>query len=171
MLAVDPVKRITVPDIMHTSFFTKDLPRYLQPLPSPGPVLGTLSSLVSPPSRALDYEYIDGLGRIEEDVVQELSDSMEGVTVEDVWEALRAEEGPQGNAVKVAYMLLRDKKRSGPDRECASLGGRFMPILMTLLVAKFEEKERDAQLAAMDVRPTTRLCFFFYLLIGILAYY
>ena len=116
MLAVDPVKRITVPDIMRTTFFKTDLPRYLQPLPSPGPVLGTLSSLVSP-LKSLDYEYIEGLGRIEDDIVQQLAESMEGVTVEDIWEALRAEEGPQGNAVKVAYMLLRDKRRSGPDRK------------------------------------------------------
>ncbi|KIJ36988.1 hypothetical protein M422DRAFT_61086 [Sphaerobolus stellatus SS14] len=137
MLAVDPVKRITVPDIMRTTFFKTDLPRYLQPLPPPpGPVLGTLSSLVSP-TRAIDYEYIEGIGRIEDDIVQELADSMDGVTGEDIWEALRAEEGPQGNAVKVAYMLLRDKRRSGPD------------------LAKFEEKERDAALAAMD--PTMNL--------------
>ncbi|GJJ15022.1 hypothetical protein Clacol_009295 [Clathrus columnatus] len=136
MLAVDPVKRITVPDIMETTFFRTDLPLYLFPLPPPpGPVLGTLSSLVS--LKKLDYEYIEGLGRIEEDIVQQLADSIEDATVEDVWKALRAEDGPQGNAVKVAYMLLRDKRRAGPD------------------LAVFEKKERDAQLAAMD--PTLNL--------------
>ena len=117
MLAVDPVKRITVPEIMQTNFFKTDLPRYLAPLPPPpGPVLGTLTSLVSP-SKTLDFEYIEGLGRIEEDIVQTLADGMTDVTVEDVWEALRADDGIQGNAVKVAYMLLRDKARSGPDCE------------------------------------------------------
>lgn len=118
MLAVDPVKRITVPEIMETNFFKTDLPRYLVPLPArPGPVLGTLMSLVSP-SKQIDFEYITGLGRIEEDVVQALADSMEDVTVDDVWEALRADDGIRGNAVKVAYMLLRDKRRSGPDCTC-----------------------------------------------------
>ncbi|KAF8524335.1 snf 1 [Hysterangium stoloniferum] len=136
MLAVDPIKRITVPDIMCTTFFKTDLPRYLFPLPSPGPVLGTLTSLVSS-TKTLDYQYIENIGRIEEDIVQQLADSMIDVSVDDVWEALRADEGPRGNAVKVAYMLLRDKRRSGPD------------------LAVFEEKERDAQLAVMD--PTVNL--------------
>ena len=72
MLAVDPVKRITVPEIMQHPFFTTDLPRYLQPLPPKPTVLPTLSSLVTPPVKALDFEIIDGLGRIEEDVVDEL---------------------------------------------------------------------------------------------------
>ncbi|TFK56415.1 CAMK/CAMKL/AMPK protein kinase [Heliocybe sulcata] len=134
MLAVDPVKRITVPEILQHPFFTTDLPRYLQPLPPPpGPVLGTLSSLVVPPKQ-LDFELIEGLGRIEEDVVDELAQRMEGVDKEDVWEALRRDDGPQGNAVKVAYMLLRDKKRLGKN------------------LAEFEEQERDAQLVAMDPR-------------------
>ncbi|KAI0803233.1 CAMK/CAMKL/AMPK protein kinase [Irpex lacteus] len=134
MLAVDPVKRITVPEILQHPFFTTDLPRYLRPLPPPpGPILGPLATLVSPP-KALDFEIIDGLGRIEEDVVDDLASRMEGVDREDIWECLRRDDGPQGNAVKVAYMLLRDKRRLGRD------------------LAEFEEQERDAQLAAMDPR-------------------
>ncbi|KAL6304828.1 snf 1 [Sparassis latifolia] len=134
MLAVDPVKRITVPEIIQHPFFTTDLPRYLSPLPPrPGPVLGTLSSLVTPP-KALDFEIIEGLGRIEEDVVDDLAVRMEGVDREDVWECLRRPDGPQGNAVKVAYMLLRDKRRLGRD------------------LAEYAEQERDAQLAALDPR-------------------
>ncbi|KDQ62967.1 hypothetical protein JAAARDRAFT_120371 [Jaapia argillacea MUCL 33604] len=134
MLAVDPVKRITVPEILTHPFFTTDLPTYLEPLPpAPGPVLGTLSSLVVPPKQ-LDFEIIEGLGRIEEDVVNELATRMEGVDKEEVWECLRRDDGPQGNAVKVAYMLLRDKKRLGKN------------------LADFEEQERAAQLAAMDPR-------------------
>ena len=136
MLAVDPVKRITIPEITQHPFFTSDLPRYLTPLPPPpGPVLGTLSSLVSPPKQ-LDFEIIEGLGRIEEDVVEELATSMIGVDKDDVWECLRRDDGVQGNAVKVAYMLLRDKRRLGKD------------------LAEFAEAERDAQLAAMDPRNT-----------------
>lgn len=117
MLAVDPVKRITVPEILQHPFFTTDLPRYLQPLPPPpGPIIGPLASLVTPP-KVLDFEIIEGLGRIEEDVVDELASRMEGVEREDIWECLRRDDGPQGNAVKVAYMLLRDKRRLGRDRE------------------------------------------------------
>jgi len=133
MLVVDPVKRITIPEITQHPFYTTDLPRYLTPLPNPGPVLGTLSSLVSPP-KALDYEIIEGLGRIEEDVVDELANRMAGIEKDDIWECLRRDDGVQGNAVKVAYMLLRDKRRLGKD------------------LAQFAEQERDAQLAAMDPR-------------------
>ncbi|KAF9055663.1 kinase-like domain-containing protein [Panaeolus papilionaceus] len=134
MLAVDPLKRITIPEIIEHPFFTTDLPRYLTPLPPPpGPVLGTLSSLVTAP-KTLDFEIIEGLGRIEEDIIDELSASMDGVSKDDIWECLRRDDGPQGNAVKVAYMLLRDKRRLGKD------------------LAEFAEAERDAQLAAMDPR-------------------
>ncbi|KAG8219226.1 kinase-like domain-containing protein [Butyriboletus roseoflavus] len=137
MLAVDPVKRITIPEITQHPFYTTDLQRYLTPLPPPpGPVLGTLSSLVTP-AKALDFEIIEGLGRIEEDVVDELASRMDGVDKEDIWECLRRDDGVQGNAVKVAYMLLRDKRRAGRD------------------LAEFEEQERDAKLAAMDPRNTT----------------
>ncbi|KAL0952141.1 hypothetical protein HGRIS_008760 [Hohenbuehelia grisea] len=132
MLAVDPVKRITIEQITKHPFFTVDLPRYLTPLPPP-PVLGALTTLVSPP-KALDFEMIEGLGRIEEDVIDELAQRMEGVDKDDIWECLRRDDGPQGNAVKVAYLLLRDKRRLGRD------------------LAEFAEQERDAQLAAMDPR-------------------
>ncbi|KAM6498911.1 Protein kinase-like domain containing protein [Amanita muscaria] len=133
MLVVDPVKRITIPEITKHAFFTTGLPRYLTPLPNPGPLLGTLSSLVAPP-KALDYEIIDGLGRIEEDVVEEIANRLSGVDKDDIWECLRRDDGVQGNAVKVAYLLLRDKHRLGQD------------------LAVFAEAERDAQLAAMDPR-------------------
>ena len=155
MLAVDPVKRITIPEITQHPFFITDLPRYLTPLPPPpGPVLGTLSSLVTPP-KVLDFEIIEGLGRIEEDIVDELAHLMNGVDKEDIWECLRRDDGVQGNAVKVAYMLLRDKRRLGRDCEYSALDPSVRLCLTApddgLPVAEFEEQERDAQLAAMDV--------------------
>ena len=116
MLAIDPVKRITVPEIMQHPFFTTDLPKYLNPLPQQGPVLGTLSSLVAPP-RTLDFDFIEGLGRIEEDLVEELASRIENVDKDDIWDSLRRDDGPQGNSVKVAYMLLRDKRRAGRNRK------------------------------------------------------
>jgi carbon catabolite-derepressing protein kinase len=153
MLAVDPVKRITVPEIIQHPFFQVDLPQYLQPLPPPpGPVLGTLSALVTP-GKAIDFEMIDGLGRIEEDVVEELALRMEGVDKEDVWACLRREDGVQGNAVKVAYMLLRDRRRLGRDCEYCLLFP-WQRSLSAFSVAAYEEQERDAQVAAMDVRPS-----------------
>ena len=148
MLAVDPVRRITVPEILQHPFFTTDLPRYLSPLPPPpGPVLGQLSALVHPPN--LDFEIIDGLGRIEENIIEELAQRIEGIDKEDIWECLRRDDGPQGNSVKVAYMLLRDKSRLGRDCGCCFFLSQSTPD--HIAVAEFEEQERDAQLAAMDV--------------------
>jgi len=114
MLTVDHVKRITVPEILQHPFFTKDLPRYLTPLPPPpGQVLGQLSALVHPPNS--EFEIIEGLGRIEENIIDQLAQRIEGIDKEDIWECLRRDDGPQGNSVKVAYMLLRDKSRLGSD--------------------------------------------------------
>lgn len=128
MLHVDPVKRLTISEIMVHPWFTPNLPRYLSPLPTPGPVLGTLSSLVQP-VKQLDFEIIEGLGRIDEDVVEELAERLEGVDKEEVWEALRREDGPQGNAVKVAYLLLRDKRRKGRDRTLSPLLSMWNDLL------------------------------------------
>jgi len=132
MLAVDPVKRITVPEILKSSFFVQDLPRYLTPLPVPsGPFLGSLSKLVAP-SKQLDFEMIDGLGRMEEPVVEQLASLLKGIDKEEIWDALRRDDGAQTNSVKVAYLMLRDKNRLGKN------------------LAEYEEQERDAQLLAMD---------------------
>ncbi|KXN86004.1 Carbon catabolite-derepressing protein kinase [Leucoagaricus sp. SymC.cos] len=132
MLVVDPVKRITIPEILQHPFFTKDLPRYLSPLPiAPEPV--SLTALVAPPKQ-LDFEIIEGLGKIEEDVVEDLASRLVDVTKEDIWTCLRRDDGVQGNSVKVAYLLLRDKKRGSKG------------------LADLAEAERDAQLAAMDPR-------------------
>ena len=115
MLAVDPVKRITVPEIFQHPFVTRDLPRYLQPLPpGPGPV-STLTSLLAPPKHK-DYIAIPGIGRIEDQLVDELAKLLQ-LDKEVIWNALRLD-GP--NSIKVTYCLLRDKNRVGKDCECDS---------------------------------------------------
>ncbi|KAF9031015.1 Pkinase-domain-containing protein [Hymenopellis radicata] len=111
MLAVDPVKRITVHDITRHPFFTTGLPRYLSPLP---PHLG--------------------FGRVEDDILDGLVKRLEGVTKEDILECLKRDDGPQGNTVKVAYLLLKDKEHTGKG------------------LVEFAEEERDAQEAALDPR-------------------
>ncbi len=144
MLHVDPVKRMTITEIMAHPWFTPDLPRYLSPLPPPpGPVLGTLTSLVAPPN-VVDFEGIDGLGRIEDDVVDELAQRMEGVDKEEVWECLRRDDGVQGNAVKVAYMLLRDKRRQGQERKY--LHRILVSIVKTLILQLLCTKRGNVRL-------------------------
>ncbi|KAJ7157207.1 snf 1 [Mycena filopes] len=135
MLVADPTKRITVPQIMQHPFVTVKLPRYLTPLPPvPGPVVGTLASLVSAPAVPLDFEFVEGLGRIDDEVVDELVARLIGTDKEEIMHSLRRNDGIRGNQVKVAYMLLKDKKRVGKD------------------LAIFAEQERDAELATMDPR-------------------
>ncbi|KAJ7664903.1 CAMK/CAMKL/AMPK protein kinase [Mycena rosella] len=135
MLVADPTKRITVPQIMQHPFVTVKLPRYLTPLPPlPGPVVGTLSSLVSAPVVPLDFEFVEGLGRIDDEVVDELVARLVGTDKDEIMHSLRRNDGIRGNQVKVAYMLLKDKKRVGKD------------------LAIFAEQERDAELATMDPR-------------------
>ncbi|KAE9407418.1 Pkinase-domain-containing protein [Gymnopus androsaceus JB14] len=137
MLNTDPVKRITIPEIIEHPFFQKDLPRYLSPLPpKPFPVLGTLSALVSPPIHPLNFEIIPEFGRVEEDVVDDLASKLEGVTKEDIKACLRRDDGINGNVVKVAYMLLRDQRRLTCGKD----------------LSYFAEQERDAALAALDPR-------------------
>ncbi|KAF7783883.1 hypothetical protein Agabi119p4_48 [Agaricus bisporus var. burnettii] len=132
MLVVDPVKRITIPEILQHPFFTKDLPRYLSPIPiaaEPVPI----TALMAPPKQ-LDFEIIEGLGKIEESIVEDLSSRLVDVTQEEIWNCLRRDDGVQGNSVKVAYLLLRDKMRGSKG------------------LAALAEAERDAQLAALDPR-------------------
>jgi carbon catabolite-derepressing protein kinase len=73
-----------------------------------------------------------------------------GVDKEEIWECLRTDDGPQGNAVKVAYTLLWDKRRLG--RDCKPITS-FMHVRITdcVVVVEFAEAEQDSQLAARDV--------------------
>ncbi|CAK5274868.1 unnamed protein product [Mycena citricolor] len=137
MLVLDPSKRITVAEIMRHPWFTVKLPRYLTPLPPiPGAVVGTLSSLVSAPAVPLarDNEFVEGLGLIDLEVVDELAQLLDGVDSEEVLHSLRRNDGIRGNQVKVAYMLLQDKRRVGKD------------------LAISAEQERDDELARLDPR-------------------
>lgn len=157
MLAVDPVRRITIPEILKHPFFITDLPRYLCPLPPPpGPILGPLSTLVSPP-KAIDFEIIEGLGRIEDEVVDDLVHRMEGISKQDILNSLRRDDGIQGNAVKVAYMLLRDKRRLGHDCKWPNVPMQIRISAECKPVAEVLEQEREAELAAMDVSLPSNL--------------
>lgn len=159
MLNTDPVKRITIPEIIEHPFFQKDLPRYLSPLPpKPFPVLGTLSALVSPPIHPLNFEIIPEFGRVEEDVVDDLASKLEGVTKEDIKACLRRDDGINGNVVKVAYMLLRDQRRLTCGKDCTCFFRLNDATLIRDAVSYFAEQERDAALAALDVRLSF-LCF------------
>ncbi|KAI8071438.1 kinase-like domain-containing protein [Gongronella butleri] len=86
MLAVDPLKRITIPEIRKNPWFNKDLPAYLQPLPQTEKQL---------------HQSID------DNIVQELHKKM-GYTTEAIKRALN---DTGNNPLKVAYQLVLDHKR------------------------------------------------------------
>jgi carbon catabolite-derepressing protein kinase len=82
-------------------------------------------------------------------VVDDLANIMVGIEKDDIWECLRRDDGVQGNAVKVAYLLLQDDLEKIVSKSTCH---RVSYSTKSSLVAEFAEAERDAQLAAMDVR-------------------
>ena len=112
MLAVDPVKRLTVPEVLAAPWFNVDLPTYLrQPVTPPaGPFLGTLSSLLAHKDQS--QPEVKGLGKINQLVVDELTTSL-GVPREEIEAAIAKD---NDNAVKIAYMLCNDRRRAVRER-------------------------------------------------------
>lgn len=102
MLVVDPTKRITIAEIREHAYFIIDLPRYLTPLP-PVP-FGQLKSLVNDP-KVLDFEMVEGIGRIEEDIVVELAGLIKNTDKEHVFRGLRQKD-LKGQSNSVSFCLL-----------------------------------------------------------------
>lgn len=125
MLVVDPVKRITIPEIRQLPWFNIDLPSYLRPFPvtpsvedkqfqlTAAPVMDdTLSShpfLHAPSTSAQaapDPAMVSpDLGVIDSYVLEELMGKVEGLSRGQVLDMLRAS---GTNQIKVAYHLCQD---------------------------------------------------------------
>lgn len=107
MLVVDPVKRITIPEIRELSWFKVGLPKYLEPLPPTTPS----NDNEEPPSvEEPDNgdEVSPDLGLIDRNIVNELVEKMGPFDIEQIIAELKAE---NENQFKVAYQLVRDQKR------------------------------------------------------------
>ncbi|KAK5114612.1 hypothetical protein LTR85_010189 [Meristemomyces frigidus] len=106
MLQVNPVNRITVPDIRQDPWFTKDLAEYLQP-----PVEDFVDTGIDP-SRPIDpYALSKGKPKAMQEklhgaVVGKLGATM-GYAAEDVTDALSREEP---SAIKDAYLIVRENQ-------------------------------------------------------------
>lgn len=125
MLVVDPMKRITIPDIMQLPWFNVDLPAYLRPYPLTPSVEDKQFVLHHAPlmDDTLGTEHIEAatpqdgepppdpsmispdLGVIDPFILEELLGKVEGISRSSVLEMLRA---PNTNQIKVAYHLCRD---------------------------------------------------------------
>ncbi|KAF9510217.1 hypothetical protein BS47DRAFT_1384050 [Hydnum rufescens UP504] len=104
MLVVDPLKRITVPEILAHPWTHRGLPKYLT---------RAITALATP---SLGNEkVVDGLGKVDQAIVVELADAI-GVHADEVMSALNLD---GENAVKVAYVICKDRRRSG--RELAAI--------------------------------------------------
>ncbi|KAK3678876.1 Protein kinase [Recurvomyces mirabilis] len=104
MLQVNPVNRITVPEIRQDPWFTKDLPEYLQP-----PVEDFVDTGVDP-AKAIDpYSLSKGKPKpvqekLHSTVVGKLGKTM-GYAPDDVQDALKRDEP---SAIKDAYLIVRE---------------------------------------------------------------
>ena len=118
MLAVDPVKRLSVPQIIAHSWTNTNRPPYLRvmqrQLDGTTPIDSLSSLLVSNPSVEDDDDFVPELGVLDEVILGELAEKL-GVEEVGVRAALELE---GDNAIKVAYKLFQDRKTT--QREQAS---------------------------------------------------
>jgi hypothetical protein len=108
MLVVDPMKRLTVQDLLVYRWTNESLPEYLSHMKSqlnPGRRPDTLTSLLSASASENGPDYIEDIGHLDMAVLDELSKSL-GVQPSAVRTALEME---GENAVKVAYKLIQDR--------------------------------------------------------------
>ncbi|KAH7337919.1 kinase-like domain-containing protein [Pyrenochaeta sp. MPI-SDFR-AT-0127] len=106
MLMVNPVHRITIPELRQDPWFTKDLPSYLEP-----PVQEFYESGADP-NKAIDPKVLAPLApapvvqKLHETVVTKLGKTM-GYAKHDVQEALARDEP---SAIKDAYLIVRENQ-------------------------------------------------------------
>jgi len=108
MLVVDPMKRLTVQDLLMHRWTNENLPEYLNHMKSqlnPGRRPDTLTSLLSASASENGPDYIEDIGHLDMAVLDELSKSL-GVQPSAVRTALEME---GENAVKVSYKLVQDR--------------------------------------------------------------
>lgn len=140
MLLVDSNKRIKLHEIRQLPWFQKDLPSYLFAAPGPSPAAQSSADDDEPSSPTTDEpnaatwtdptpaavsegrrrEWVDGLGVVDQEIVDDLCGKIEGLDSDKVWMSLKAtasmsvEERKgdhEGNQVRIAYQLCRDNKR------------------------------------------------------------
>lgn len=112
-LQTHPVNRITIPEIRADPWFRKNLPSYLDPAPAEFHDTGI------DPTKAIDAKHLapnkppEVRNKMFESLVGKLGKKM-GYASEDVKQALHNEEP---NAVKDAYMIVRENQMMADNRE------------------------------------------------------
>lgn len=125
MLLVDSNKRIKLHEIRQLPWFQKDLPAYLfAPAPAPPPLDSEdtdgepqspteQQSLWSPEEdkdgiAGRRREWVDGLGVVDQEIVDDLCGKIADLKSEDVWTTLKL---GKDKGLRIAYQLCRDNKR------------------------------------------------------------
>ena len=104
-IVVNPIKRLTMPEIMRHPWFLAGLPKYLQVAPQTPNLtmhVESLSYILAPPKEPSKAEP----SRIVQEVVEELA-GLIGVDVHTITDSLSLE---GDNAIKVAYNIAKDKR-------------------------------------------------------------
>lgn len=105
-IVVNPIKRLTMPEIMKHPWFLAGLPKYLQGVPQTPNLnmqLESLSYILAPRKEALT---VSGSGRPITEIVNELAEAI-GIDTAQILDSLNAE---GDNAIKVAYNISKDKR-------------------------------------------------------------
>ncbi|KAG9094586.1 Protein kinase [Ceratobasidium sp. 370] len=105
-IVVNPIKRLTIPEIMKHPWFLTRLPKYLSVAPqTPGVYMNveSLSYILAPPK---DSQVVPGPVQPIPEVVEELAESI-GVDTQTVVDSVNAD---GDNAIKVAYNIAKDKR-------------------------------------------------------------
>ncbi|KAJ1309666.1 hypothetical protein OPQ81_006432 [Rhizoctonia solani] len=110
-IVVNPIKRLSMPEIMQHPWFLAGLPKYLQVTPQTPNLtvpVESLSYILAPQKEVRRFPESSWLLP---ELVDELAEAI-GVSKEEVLESLRAE---GDNAIKVAYNIAKDKRRKTLD--------------------------------------------------------
>jgi carbon catabolite-derepressing protein kinase len=141
MLAVDPMRRFTVAEVLAHPWVNNGLPSYLRPLqPSINPIINSLSNLVQPTSGVC--EIIPAIGKVDENVIQELSELL-SVGKDSILTALRRE---GENSIKVAYRLCKDRGTLAANGELPNSWVMKYNILILLLLKHHRSLQTIARL-------------------------
>lgn len=111
-IVVNPIKRLTMPEIMRHPWFLAGLPKYLQVAPQTPSLtmhVESLSYILAPPKEPSKAEP----SRLVQEVVEELAELI-GVHVHTITDSLLLE---GDNAIKVAYNIAKDKRMKSLDCE------------------------------------------------------
>lgn len=112
-IVVNPIKRLTMAEIMRHPWYLAGLPKYLQGAPHTPSLtmpVESLSYILAPQKQA---RAIPESSRPIQEIVDELAEAV-GIDVGEILASLGAE---GDNAVKVAYNIAKDKRRKTLDCE------------------------------------------------------